>query len=610
MDFNKVLNSAVKQIKKVSNTVMKVPEIEQKVLEATSNDPWGPHGVLLTEIARSTRNYQEYDIVMQTLWKRLGDGGKNWRHVYKSLTVLEFLIGHGSEQVVAELKEHVYQIQALTDFQFLEPGGKDQGINVRHKAATLVALLKDPAKIAAARDNAASTRNKFGGISSEEMRSRSSNFDRGGGSKYGGFGSESTGGGGDYGRGGSSHDDWERSRERAKGFGNAANYGDDDSGDENLHRDDDAPKGGSARGYGGGPGGGLHVRTAGHVHDRHSSSHASDQGYMAAGRLGGSSGRGGPATADDDDDFDPRGASSAAPPPKPEPAAPAYNRSSTAPPARAPPAPAPVVAKPAPPPPAPAANLLDLDAPAPTAFHPQDDSLFGPMVGSAPSAPPPSLFAPAPPSASFPPPAAPKPAPPNPVDLFGDMMGPAPVAARAPAPIYGAPAPPPPVGGAGSFWGASPAPAPMAAPPSMGGGFGAPMGGMGMGMGAAPAAGGWGAPTGGMGGGGFDGFGGFAAAPPVAAAPPATGMRPGGMASTGPKLGGAPMAAGGGAATADKPKGGMFDDMLSSNLTNLSLGPTGTGARGPAMSSQANKGSSMMGGGSQSSIQSRNASFF
>ena len=33
------------------------------------------------------------------IWKRINDSGKNWRHVYKALVLLEYLIKTGSEKV-------------------------------------------------------------------------------------------------------------------------------------------------------------------------------------------------------------------------------------------------------------------------------------------------------------------------------------------------------------------------------------------------------------------------------------------------------------------------------------------------------------------------------
>ena len=37
------------------------------------------------------------------LWKRLNDHGKNWRHVYKALVLLEYIIKNGNEKVINKL---------------------------------------------------------------------------------------------------------------------------------------------------------------------------------------------------------------------------------------------------------------------------------------------------------------------------------------------------------------------------------------------------------------------------------------------------------------------------------------------------------------------------
>ena len=66
---------------------------------------------------------------MQNVWKRVNESGKNWRIVYKALTLLEYLIRNGSERAVEDGRDHIYQIRTLCDFQHTEPGGVDQGIN-------------------------------------------------------------------------------------------------------------------------------------------------------------------------------------------------------------------------------------------------------------------------------------------------------------------------------------------------------------------------------------------------------------------------------------------------------------------------------------------------
>lgn len=165
--MKKVFDQTVRDIKReVNKKVLKVPGIEQKVLDATSNEPWGPHGTLLADIAQATRNYHEYQMIMAVIWKRINDTGKNWRHVYKALTVLEYLVAHGSERVIDDIREHSYQIQTLSDFQYIDSSGRDQGSNVRKKSQSLVVLVNDKERIIEVRQKAAVNRDKFRSASS------------------------------------------------------------------------------------------------------------------------------------------------------------------------------------------------------------------------------------------------------------------------------------------------------------------------------------------------------------------------------------------------------------------------------------------------------------
>ncbi|KAJ7516592.1 hypothetical protein O6H91_22G064300 [Diphasiastrum complanatum] len=255
MDLKKVFDQTVREIKReVNKKVLKVPEIEQKVLDATSNEPWGPHGTLMSDIAQATRNYNEHQMIMGILWKRLNDSGRNWRHVYKALTVLEFLVGHGSERVIDDLREHSYQVQTLVDFQYVEPNGKDQGVNVRKKAQTLVGLVNDKEKIREVRQKAAANRDKYKGVSSTGGIYKSSSYSSMGGS-YGGDrydrDDDRYGGGSRYGArdddryGGSRDRDGDRYRDEDHHSRDGDRYGrdgdrfrDDDFGND-RDRDDD-----------------------------------------------------------------------------------------------------------------------------------------------------------------------------------------------------------------------------------------------------------------------------------------------------------------------------------------------------------------------------------
>ncbi|XP_069809342.1 epsin-3 isoform X2 [Dendropsophus ebraccatus] len=146
--------------RQVKNIVHNYTDAEVKVREATSNDPWGPSTTLMAEIAQMTYN-AEYTEVMMMVWRRLNDSGKNWRHVYKGLTLLDYLIKNGSNKVLQECNENLIAVQTLKDFQFLDRDGKDHGINVREKAKQIVSLLKDEERIKQERAQAQTTRRRM-----------------------------------------------------------------------------------------------------------------------------------------------------------------------------------------------------------------------------------------------------------------------------------------------------------------------------------------------------------------------------------------------------------------------------------------------------------------
>ena len=161
----------------IKNVAHNYTDAQVKVREATSNDPWGPSSTQMSEIADLTYNMVAFSEIMQMIWKRLNDHGKNWRHVYKALVLLEYLIKTGSEkvsaksgilwiyiclyvQVAQQCKENIFAVQTLKDFQFVEDN-KDQGLNVREKAKALVALLKDDERLKNERTRALKAKERF-----------------------------------------------------------------------------------------------------------------------------------------------------------------------------------------------------------------------------------------------------------------------------------------------------------------------------------------------------------------------------------------------------------------------------------------------------------------
>ncbi|XP_062867421.1 clathrin interactor 1 isoform X2 [Trichomycterus rosablanca] len=149
---------------------MNYSEIESKVREATNDDPWGPSGQLMGEIAKSTFMYEQFPEVMNMLWTRmLKDNKKNWRRVYKALLLLAYLIRNGSERVVTSAREHIYDLRSLENYHFVDENGKDQGINVRQKVKEMVEFVQDDDRLREERKKAKKNKDKYIGVSSDSM---------------------------------------------------------------------------------------------------------------------------------------------------------------------------------------------------------------------------------------------------------------------------------------------------------------------------------------------------------------------------------------------------------------------------------------------------------
>ncbi|KAH9414564.1 Epsin-2 [Dermatophagoides pteronyssinus] len=144
----------------VINVVKNYSDAQVKVRKATSNEPWGPSATLMAEIADLTYNVVAFSEIMQIIWKRLNDHGKNWRHVYKALLLLEYLIKTGSEKVAQQCRDNLFAIQTLKDFQYVEDN-KDQGLSIREKSKLLVNLLKDEEKLKVERSRALKAKERF-----------------------------------------------------------------------------------------------------------------------------------------------------------------------------------------------------------------------------------------------------------------------------------------------------------------------------------------------------------------------------------------------------------------------------------------------------------------
>ena len=152
MDFDdigsKLANLTMYDVKSLyrqaKNYALNVSDIEAKVDEATNDDPWGASSTLMQEIAQSTNNFQDFNEIMPTIYRRFMEKeAREWRQIYKALQLLEYLVKHGSERVVDDARSHLATIKILRNFHYIDEKGKDQGINVPNCAKELADLLSN-----------------------------------------------------------------------------------------------------------------------------------------------------------------------------------------------------------------------------------------------------------------------------------------------------------------------------------------------------------------------------------------------------------------------------------------------------------------------------------
>ncbi|EST09606.1 Epsin domain, N-terminal [Kalmanozyma brasiliensis GHG001] len=178
MSLQNISKSAVRVGK---NYIKGYSDVQVKVRDATSNDPWGPSGTQMNELAQLSYNQNEFIEMMEILDKRLNDKGKNWRHVFKSLTLLDYLLHAGSENVVIYFRDNIYIVKTLKEFQYIDENGKDQGANVRQKAKDITNLLQDEARLRDERRSRSHMRDRMSNgpdDEDEERRRRRSEQDR------------------------------------------------------------------------------------------------------------------------------------------------------------------------------------------------------------------------------------------------------------------------------------------------------------------------------------------------------------------------------------------------------------------------------------------------
>ena len=69
---------------------------------------------------------EAYNAVMTKIWESMDVSARQWRTVFKALTLLEHLIKNGNERVVENARDHMFKLRSLTDFSYHD-GSTDKG---------------------------------------------------------------------------------------------------------------------------------------------------------------------------------------------------------------------------------------------------------------------------------------------------------------------------------------------------------------------------------------------------------------------------------------------------------------------------------------------------
>ncbi|KAF2860087.1 ENTH-domain-containing protein [Piedraia hortae CBS 480.64] len=142
-------------LRSVKNVTKGYSPAQIKVRKATSNDAWGPTGSEMQEIAHMTysNDATTFYEIMDMLDKRLNDKGKNWRHVLKSLKVLDYCLHEGSQTCVHWAQKNIYIIKTLREFIYIDETGRDVGNAIRESAKQLTSLIQDEERLTMERKN-------------------------------------------------------------------------------------------------------------------------------------------------------------------------------------------------------------------------------------------------------------------------------------------------------------------------------------------------------------------------------------------------------------------------------------------------------------------------
>ncbi|KAF0900830.1 hypothetical protein E2562_035466 [Oryza meyeriana var. granulata] len=134
-----------------------VTPAELLVQEATNKDAGvGPDARTLACIADAAFDMDDYWRIAAVLRRRMARAAdwKEWRPVYKTLVVLEFLLTHGPDEVPRDFLPDIAAVRDLRGFTHVDDRGFDWGACMQRRCDSVLALLTDADRLRDARRRA------------------------------------------------------------------------------------------------------------------------------------------------------------------------------------------------------------------------------------------------------------------------------------------------------------------------------------------------------------------------------------------------------------------------------------------------------------------------
>lgn len=157
--------------RKAKDTWKQYDDAEVRVREATSNDPWGASSTMMSRISDDCDHPLRYQSMFTMLYKRMTDY-KHYKHVLKSLHLIDYLLKHANSRFVHDMTLRKETLKDLTQYKFVE-NGIDCGEEIRKKADQILDLLEDEEKL---REEREAARNTKGRISALDHKSSIGSF--------------------------------------------------------------------------------------------------------------------------------------------------------------------------------------------------------------------------------------------------------------------------------------------------------------------------------------------------------------------------------------------------------------------------------------------------